>query len=116
MRDKPRPTVIGAFVLGAIARALGGSPPVILGDEPTAALDSKTALGVMELLSSLAKSEGRAVVVVTHDHRLERFADRVVRVEDGAVSEAPPGPPGWPLSLRPALLQHVSARPTEVAR
>jgi putative ABC transport system ATP-binding protein len=69
----------------AIARALGGNPPVILGDEPTAALDSRTALGVMELLRTLAREGGRAVVVVTHDARLERFADRVVQVEDGRV-------------------------------
>jgi putative ABC transport system ATP-binding protein len=69
----------------AIARALGGSPRVILGDEPTAALDSKTGLAVMELLRSLAKDENRGVVVVTHDQRLERFADRIVRVEDGRV-------------------------------
>lgn len=69
----------------AIARALGGNPPIILGDEPTAALDTKTALGVMELLRSLATAHGRAVVVVTHDPRLERYADRVARVEDGQV-------------------------------
>ncbi len=69
----------------AIARALGGSPPIIVGDEPTAALDTKTALSVMELLRELASSHGRAVVVVTHDPRLERFADRVVRVEDGRI-------------------------------
>jgi putative ABC transport system ATP-binding protein len=69
----------------AIARALGGSPRVILGDEPTAALDTKTGLGIMDLLRSLAKDEGRSVVVVTHDPRLEAFADRVVRVEDGEV-------------------------------
>jgi putative ABC transport system ATP-binding protein len=69
----------------AIARALGGNPPIILGDEPTAALDTKTALGVMELLRSLATEHGRAVVVVTHDPRLERYADRVARVEDGQV-------------------------------
>jgi len=69
----------------AIARALGGSPPLIIGDEPTAALDSKTALGVVELLRTLAKEQGKAVVVVTHDPRLERYADRVVRVEDGRV-------------------------------
>ena len=68
----------------AIARALAGDPPLILGDEPTAALDSKTALAVMELLAELAR-QGRGVVVVTHDPRLERFADRVVRVEDGRV-------------------------------
>jgi putative ABC transport system ATP-binding protein len=73
----------------AIARALGGSPPVILGDEPTAALDSRTALGVMELLGGLARQQQRAVVVVTHDGRLDRFADRVVRVEDGRVIGVP---------------------------
>jgi len=69
----------------AIARALGGNPPIILGDEPTAALDTRTALGVMDLLRSLAVEQGRAVVVVTHDARLERYADRIARVEDGRV-------------------------------
>ena len=69
----------------AIARALGGNPPIIVGDEPTAALDTRTALSVMELLRELASTHGRAVVVVTHDPRLERFADRVVRVEDGRI-------------------------------
>jgi len=71
----------------AIARALGGNPPIIVGDEPTAALDTKTALSVMELLRELASSHGRAVVVVTHDPRLEKYADRVVRVEDGRIQE-----------------------------
>jgi putative ABC transport system ATP-binding protein len=70
----------------AIARALGGNPPILIGDEPTAALDTKTALSVMELLREVASSHGRAVVVVTHDPRLERFADRVIRVEDGRIS------------------------------
>ena len=69
----------------AIARALGGNPPILIGDEPTAALDTKTALSVMDLLRELATKAGRAVVVVTHDPRLERFADRVVRVEDGFI-------------------------------
>jgi putative ABC transport system ATP-binding protein len=72
----------------AIARALGGDPPLILGDEPTAALDSRTALAVMELLRGLAE-QGRGVAIVTHDHRLERYADRIVRVDDGQVSEEP---------------------------
>jgi putative ABC transport system ATP-binding protein len=77
----------------AIARALGGNPPILVGDEPTAALDTKTALSVMELLRELANTEGRAVVVVTHDSRLERFADRIVRVEDGHIqSITAPGP------------------------
>jgi putative ABC transport system ATP-binding protein len=71
----------------AIARALGGNPPILVGDEPTAALDTKTALSVMELLRELASTRGRAVVVVTHDPRLEKFADRVIRVEDGRIQE-----------------------------
>jgi putative ABC transport system ATP-binding protein len=77
----------------AIARALGGNPPILIGDEPTAALDTRTALSVMELLRQLADTEGRAVVVVTHDPRLARFADRVVRVEDGHIQAiTAPGP------------------------
>jgi len=71
----------------AIARALAGGPPVILGDEPTAALDTRTGLGIVELLRKMASERGRAVVIVTHDPRLETFADRIVRVEDGRVSE-----------------------------
>lgn len=76
----------------AIARALGGNPPILVGDEPTAALDTKTALSVMELLRELASTRGRAVVVVTHDPRLERFADRVVRVEDGVIQSIDSSP------------------------
>ncbi|HET6283002.1 MAG TPA: ABC transporter ATP-binding protein [Polyangia bacterium] len=86
MHHRPEELSGGQKQRVAIARALGGGPPVILGDEPTAAVDSKTALGIMELLHGLARNEGRAVVVVTHDHRLERYADRVVGVEDGHVS------------------------------
>lgn len=74
----------------AIARALGGNPKVILGDEPTAALDAKTGIGIMDLLRDLAKKQNRGVVIVTHDHRLAGYADRIVSVEDGRVgSELP---------------------------
>jgi putative ABC transport system ATP-binding protein len=76
----------------AIARALGGDPPILVGDEPTAALDTRTALSVMELLRELATAQRRAVVVVTHDPRLERFADRVVRVEDGHIQSIATSP------------------------
>jgi putative ABC transport system ATP-binding protein len=72
----------------AIARALGGTPKVILGDEPTAALDTNTGIGIMNLLRDLAKKRGRAVVIVTHDHRLDGYADRIVSVEDGRVGAA----------------------------
>lgn len=71
----------------AVARALAGDPAVILGDEPTAALDTKTGLAIVQLLRDLASTHRRAVVIVTHDHRLEAFADRIIRVEDGHARE-----------------------------
>lgn len=69
----------------AIARALAGDPPIILADEPTAALDSQSGLMVMEILTGLARKRGRAVVVVTHDNRVLHYADRIVRIADGRV-------------------------------
>jgi len=73
----------------AIARALGGDPRIILADEPTAALDSHTGRNVMQMLSELAHKRDRAVVIVTHDSRVLDFADRIVKIEDGAVAQAP---------------------------
>ena len=67
----------------AIARALTGQPPLIMADEPTAALDSHSGHAVIELLRRLAKEEGATVLIVTHDPRIIDVADRVVHVEDG---------------------------------
>lgn len=69
----------------AVARALAGSPKVMLADEPTAALDSGNGLMIMALLRDLAHARGRAVVVVTHDDRIMPYADRVVHIEDGQI-------------------------------
>ena len=69
----------------AIARALAGSPPLLLADEPTAALDAQNGLAVTELLRELAKDLGRTVVVVTHDNRIFHLGDRIVRIEDGLI-------------------------------
>ncbi len=71
----------------AIARALAGSPPIILADEPTAALDAQNGLAVTELLRSLAKEHGHTVVVVTHDNRIFHLGDRIVHIEDGLIQE-----------------------------
>ncbi|HKP64627.1 MAG TPA: ABC transporter ATP-binding protein [Polyangiales bacterium] len=68
----------------AVARALAGDPPVVLGDEPTAALDGPSAMSVMVLLRERVTPES-AVLVVTHDHRLERYAHRTVYMEDGRI-------------------------------
>ena len=67
----------------AIARALAPDPEVILADEPTAALDWANGRLVVGLMRDLAHSQGRGVVMVSHDPRLHDFADRVVRIEDG---------------------------------
>src|SRR5262249_60535535 len=69
----------------AIARALAGDPPVILADEPTAALDSQSGRSVMNLLQQLAHERNRAIVIVTHDNRMLGYADRTVRMEDGRI-------------------------------
>jgi putative ABC transport system ATP-binding protein len=71
----------------AIARALAGDPGIILADEPTAALDSHTGRNVIEMMSELAHKRGRAVVIVTHDSRVLNFADRIVKIEDGAIAQ-----------------------------
>lgn len=70
----------------AIARAVAGSPGSILADEPTAALDTQTGRSVLEMMATMARRENRAVVIVTHDVRLAEFADRVVRLEDGRIT------------------------------
>lgn len=73
----------------AIARALVGDPAIILADEPTAALDSQSGRSVLEMLRGLAHDRGRAVVMVTHDQRAAAYADRVVHIADGRLSDGP---------------------------
>ncbi|CAN0069336.1 unnamed protein product, partial [Phaeothamnion confervicola] len=69
----------------AIARALAGSPSVVLADEPTAALDTENGKAVMALLSKVGQDPTRAVLAVTHDHRMLPYADRIISIEDGYI-------------------------------
>lgn len=69
----------------AIARALAGDPPLVLADEPTAALDAHSGLVVTELLREVCRERGDTVVVVTHDNRIFHLADRLVHIEDGLI-------------------------------
>lgn len=71
----------------AIARALVGDPAVILADEPTGALDSKTGQEVMDLLLHLNRHENRTIVIVTHDKEVSRLCARKVILRDGMISE-----------------------------
>jgi len=68
----------------AIARALSGKPSILLADEPTGALDSKTGVEIMALFHSL-HDEGSTIIMVTHDHKVARQARRVIQIEDGKI-------------------------------
>jgi putative ABC transport system ATP-binding protein len=69
----------------AIARALVSHPKLILADEPTAALDSKTGRDIIELMQRLSKEQGSAILMVTHDNRILDVADRTIHMEDGCL-------------------------------
>jgi putative ABC transport system ATP-binding protein len=73
----------------AIARALAGTPPLVLADEPTAALDAHAGHQVTQLLVELSRERGVTVVIVTHDNRIFDLADRIVRIEDGQIVPSP---------------------------
>ena len=70
----------------AIARALVAHPKMVLADEPTAALDSKTGRDVVELMQQLAREQGCTILIVTHDNRILDVADRIVELEDGRIT------------------------------
>ncbi|BDA74499.1 ABC transporter related [Calothrix sp. PCC 7716] len=70
----------------AIARALVGHPKIVLADEPTAALDSKSGRDVVNLMQTLAKEQGCTILLVTHDNRILDIADRIVHMEDGKLA------------------------------
>lgn len=72
----------------AIARALVSHPKLVLADEPTAALDSKSGRDVVELMQRLAKEQGCTILMVTHDNRILDIADRIVHMEDGYLKTA----------------------------
>src|SRR6185295_1300321 len=69
----------------AIARALFNNPPIIMADEPTGALDSKTGQNVMRMLRWLCTKRGKTVMVVTHDPGVASYADRMLELQDGRI-------------------------------
>ena len=72
----------------AIARALASRPAIILADEPTGNLDSKTELEVISMLKSCVSEYGQTLVMITHDETIAQMADRMIVIEDGKVVRA----------------------------
>ena len=69
----------------AIARALSTKPAIILADEPTGNLDSKTSMDVLKLLKMTSEKYSQTIVIITHDEQIAQMADRIVRIEDGRI-------------------------------
>ena len=79
----PEQLSVGERQRVAIARALANDPVLLLADEPTGNLDSKSALGIFDLIEQLHRERGMTVVLITHDAHLGMRADRIVRMQDG---------------------------------
>ena len=87
LHQEPNELSAGEKQRVAIARALAGNPPILLADEPTASLDAEAGRNICQILRSQVDEHGRTVVVVSHDPRWEKFADRIVTLCDGCVEE-----------------------------
>ena len=86
-KDRPNKLSGGQQQRVAIARALVHEPPLVICDEPTAALDAQNGEIVMDLFRQVARSSDRAVIIVTHDNRIFSYADRIARMDDGEIVE-----------------------------
>ena len=84
LKHKPNELSGGQQQRVAVARAVAAQPPLILADEPTGNLDSKSTQEIMDILKSLHKS-GRTVIIITHDDEIAQQANRVIRILDGKI-------------------------------
>jgi len=87
MKHRPAELSGGEKQRVAISRALINNPSIIVADEPTGNVDSKTGKNIMEILKNLNEKEGRTVIVVTHDTELQKFANKVVKIKDGEIEK-----------------------------
>lgn len=105
LRSLPRDLSGGEKQRVAIARSLANEPRLILADEPTANLDAKTGREVTLLLCETACSEGRAVIIVSHDQRLRAAAKRVITIEDGRLTAEEAGEHDANCRMHPEAVQ-----------
>jgi putative ABC transport system ATP-binding protein len=111
MNQRPSELSGGEKQRVAIARALAKDPQLLFADEPTSALDGENGQIVIKLIQRAAKQHGAAVICVTHDPRLEAFADRVIHLEDGRilddrrVTHTPPAAAAAAPTRQPELIE-----------
>jgi ABC-type lipoprotein export system ATPase subunit len=86
LEHRPHQLSGGQMQRVAIARALFNNPAMIMGDEPTGALDSQTGTIVMRLLRNLCDKQGKTILVVTHDPSVAQYADRIIQLQDGRIT------------------------------
>ena len=84
---KPNELSAGQQQRVAIARALANDPKILLADEPTANLDSKTGEAIVELMKKLNKEKGVTIIMATHDPEMMKYADRIVYIRDGMIEK-----------------------------
>lgn len=84
-KDHPQKLSGGQQQRVAIARALIHEPKLVICDEPTASLDADTGAHILELLRSIIKNDHRSAIVVTHDNRIFKFADKIAKMDDGRI-------------------------------
>ena len=105
----PEQLSVGERQRVAIARALANDPVLLLADEPTGNLDSKSAIGIFELIEQLHRERGMTVVMITHDDALGQRAERTVRIADGRLKSdtrhaaTPPAPAASHSTVAPPL-------------
>ncbi len=87
LRHKPTQMSGGQQQRVGIARAFVSNPPIVFADEPTGNLDSQTTLDIMELIIGIARNNHQTVIIVTHDSEVAKYADRIIYIRDGRITE-----------------------------